>query len=78
MNISEMREDYDWQEAFKYGADIRTATGCGNAPFVLDDVEEIIASDEGMNDEESWIAVGKLNDGRYFFLSAWCDYTGWG
>lgn len=20
----------------------------------------------------------RLNDGRYAFLTAWCDYTGWG
>ena len=63
--IEEMKKDYDWEEAFAY------------ADFELHDVEEIIKDDAGANDEASWLAVGRLKDGRYFFLSAWCDYTGW-
>lgn len=72
------REDYDWQEAFKYGNDIRTATGCDKSTFGIDDVESVIAASPGQNDEESWMMAGKLKDGRFFFLDAWCDYTGWG
>lgn len=45
--------------------------------FTREDVEKIFHSDEGENDEASWIMVGKLKDGRYFFLEAGCDYTGW-
>ena len=46
-------------------------------PFTLDDVESIEACDEGENDGAEWVALGKLKDGRWFFLSAGCDYTGW-
>lgn len=61
----ELLSDYNWNEAF------------GFASFNIDEVEEILATDEGCNDGDSWLAVGKLKDGNYFFLSAWCDYTGW-
>lgn len=63
--IEEMKEDYDWQEAFAY------------AGFTMDDVDSVIASDDGENDGESWIAVFKLKDGAFAYLEAGCDYTGW-
>lgn len=64
-SLSEMKESYDWKEAFVY------------APFDLSEVAAIIKADEGFNDGDRWLAVGVLNDGRFFFLSAGCDYTGW-
>jgi hypothetical protein len=72
------KDDYDWKEAFGFAGNVRTAMGCSTEPFGIDDVAEVLHSDEGENDGDSWIMAGKLNDGRYFFLSAWCDYTGWG
>lgn len=77
MNIAEMKDDYDWKEAFSYATNIRTATGCEASPFGIDDVDQIINFSTGENDGPSWIMVGKLKDGRFFFLSAGCDYTGW-
>lgn len=77
MNIAEMKESYDWSEAFSYASNVRTATNCSGELFGIDDVAEILQYDEGQNDGDSWIMVGKLNDGRFFFLDAWCDYTGW-
>jgi hypothetical protein len=47
-------------------------------PFSIDDVAEIIAISDGQNDEEDWVGAFRLSDGRYAFISAWCDYTGWG
>lgn len=73
----EWREDYDWKEAFVFTSNIRTATGCDKASFDIDDVQDVIAADCGENDGDSWMMVGKLKDGRFFFLDAWCDYTGW-
>lgn len=84
-------DDYDWEQAFQYcgeeskgsyqngSADIRTVPGYGvnNAPFKRSDVVEILGYSEGENDGDSWLMLGKLNDGRYFALTAWCDYTGW-
>ena len=65
-DLGKMEKDYDWQEAFEY------AKG-----FNLDDIKYIIASVEGANDYEPWVAVFKLKDNSYGYLSAWCDYTGW-
>lgn len=58
-------DTYDWLEAFTY------------ANFSIDDVETVFAEDEGENDGENWISFGRLKDGRYYFLAAGCDYTGW-
>ena len=57
--------EYDWREAFSF------------ASFPIEDVAEVIKAEEGQNDVDSWLAVGRLKNGTYFFLSAWCDYTGW-
>lgn len=65
LTIDKMKLDYDWKEAFCY------------ASFSMDDVTNIIAADEGYNDGDSWVCVGQLKNGLYFFLTAWCDYTGW-
>ena len=58
-------DSYDWQEAF------------GFADFDREDVVEIIAIDEGQNDEAPWVGIFKLSSGRFGFLKAGCDYTGW-
>lgn len=71
---------YDWEEAFKY-ASPQAAVPTKKydlSPFKREDVEVISGLVEGENDGESWIIYGKLKDGRWFFLAAWCDYTGWG
>lgn len=71
---------YDWREAFEYakepdpcppGSDINVSG------FGLADVVEVIAKSEGENDGPNWLCFGRLRDGRYFLLSAGCDYTGW-
>ena len=78
--VDEMRADYDWREAFKYAAECEPTEGyVGSlAGFTFDDVAEVIARDDGENDGPNWIAVFRLRDGRFAFLSAGCDYTGWG
>lgn len=84
--------DYDWEAAFSFcsGMHDGSSSACGQPEwaegsgktgtsdvFTRNDVVEVIAKSEGENDERDWIAFGKLADGRYFFLSAGCDYTGW-
>lgn len=59
-------DDYDWKEAASY------------ANWAPSEVEFVIAADEGGNDGPNWLAVVVLADGRFSFLSAGCDYTGWG
>ena len=63
--IEEMKESYDWKEAFAY------------ASFSMDDVDHVVASEEGENDGASWIAVFALKYGQFAYLEAGCDYTGW-
>lgn len=58
--------DYNWKEAFGFAED-----------FSIDDVETVLLESEGQNDGDSWLSFGRLKDGRYYFLTAWCDYTGW-
>lgn len=66
VSLAELAASYDWQEAFKY------AEGFG-----LDDVAKVTAHRNGENDEQNWLMYGELRDGRHFYLSAGCDYTGW-
>ena len=64
--VKEYKQDYYWREAFQF------ADG-----FSIDDIETVFVDDEGHNDGEPWLSYGRLKDGRCYFLSAWCDYTGW-
>lgn len=47
------------------------------APFTREDVVIILCMSEGENDGPPWVIAGALRDGRWFHLSAGCDYTGW-
>ena len=88
MTLSEMKDDYDWQEAWAYASG-KSKSGRYDSPTrvegykgssaaaTIDDVAEIIATDNGENDGQDWVGVFKLKDGRYLFLTAGCDYTGW-
>lgn len=71
---------YDWEHVFVYAENPNAALGeqLDTSKFTLDDVDEVIGIAEGENDGPGWIAVGRLRDGRWFRVSAWCDYTGWG
>ncbi len=64
MNVEELN-DYDWKEAL------------GFADFSIDEIKRVVAADEGENDGNSWVLVVELNDGRFGYVDAWCDYTGW-
>jgi len=66
MTIYELKKDSDWKSAFN-------CAGCE-----IDDVESIIASHDGENDGEHWEGIFKMKNGKFIFLAAWCDYTGWG
>jgi len=80
-------DNYDWSEVFGEG------TGGNCTPirpqpqppsykesletFGREDVDEIIAMDDGEHDSKDWIIYGRLKDGRYFSARGGCDYTGW-
>lgn len=78
----------DWAEAFAYAGGDGIGDPCIDAvmgdtevslsPFSRDDVVEIIGMSEGDYDGPDWLGVFRLQDGRFAFLEAGCDYTGWG
>ena len=35
------------------------------------------AKEDGENDGDEWIAVFRLKDGKFAYLEAGCDFTGW-
>lgn len=73
-------EDYDWEEVFKYAtpSGVLPMSIIDTSPFTREDVVYIAGIEEGENDAYDWILYGMLNDGRWFYLQAGCDYTGWG
>jgi len=89
--VPERLDTYDWGAAFAYAGEVNGSDGTPNLdtcppgdtkisvrPFSRRDVRVIRAADEGENDERNWLCAGELWDGRFFYLSAGCDYTGWG
>lgn len=85
----EQLNTYDWEEAFAYCSGVAEALGSSvpkqvapgvpvdDAPFRREDVARIVAISEGQNDEQDWVGVFVLEDGRFACLEAGCDYTGW-
>ena len=45
-------EEYDWHEALAF------------ASFSIDEIDKIIAKEDGENDGDEWIAVFRLKDGK--------------
>lgn len=89
ITLDQLNDDYDWREAFGYAGEPRTCADyqSGTNVVSLDDVDatafsrsdvvSIVHSAEGEPDGDDWLMVGQLMDGRFFYLSAGCDYTGW-
>lgn len=70
----------DWEEVFKYAASPNRVMGatCEESGFSIEDVETVLFTLDGDNDGPDWVCAGQLKDGRWFVISAGCDYTGWG
>lgn len=64
MKIEELMQDYDYAELMEYGPPV-------------EDVAEVVRTYDGCPDEENWLVVLKMKDGRWCFVEAGCDYTGW-
>lgn len=84
-------DNYDWHAAFAYAGEqgggatcVKPPTACEGAgevrvcPVTRYEVAEILAMSEGRNDEQDWLGLFRLHDGRFLYLEAGCDYTGWG
>lgn len=76
---------YDWDDEddgtrFKHGEPAVSAcigTQTPADPVRRRDVTRVVAASEGENDGPAWVIVVELKDGRFAFLTAGCDYTGW-
>ena len=77
---------YDWAEVWGYAAgknsqytdpQIESVDGTPTHPFDYPDLLQEYGRSEGENDESDWLIWGQLKDGRWFFIEAGCDYTGW-
>jgi hypothetical protein len=77
----------DWEEVFGFEGhgprtsnrvkECRPGSGIDTMPFERYDIDEIIASAEGERDEQEWICVCKLVDGRFAVAYGYCGYSGW-
>lgn len=71
--------NYDWEEVFKYAEPQVVICGnCADTQFAREDVVEILRMHDGCNDDEPWLGLFRLKDGRFAYIEAGCDYTGWG
>lgn len=83
MKVAELAE-YDWKECLKYAEKPtippRPITHVRLGLSSTHQIQRVIAHAEGENDGASWLLVLKLKrrEKPYMFVSAWCDYTGWG
>ncbi len=86
ITMAELMDSYDWAEVFADRSSGNTTKAVNVAPpgaqVTFDppsraDVAEIIAAVNGENDEEEWVGVFRLKDGRYLIAAGSCDYTGW-
>lgn len=70
----------DWDNVFAYANPEKALPNddISTESFTTKDVTEIFGCDLGENNGANWVMAGLLKDGRYFFISAGCDYTGWG
>lgn len=91
--LERFRASYDWRSVFDFacggksdGGTSGNAAGCfpcdcdtrtRSDEFKITDVADVIDASDGENDGAHFMCVVLLNDGRFAFLDAWCDYTGW-
>jgi len=80
--LEELKSE-DWAEVFKYALGDKVSQCVGDLEvavngFTRNDVVTILHATEGENDGPNWEALGFVRDGRWFYISAGCDYTGWG
>lgn len=73
-------DDYHWGEVFKYANnpnDVRKHATT-NLKYDRGDVKKILAIKDGIADEDNWLGLFEMHDGKFLVVRAWCDYTGWG
>jgi hypothetical protein len=77
IDLQASKADNDWRCAFQQAFD-----GCyecaKDKPHPIESVAQVLYAVEGENDDKTdWVAIVRMNDGRYAKVFAGCDYTGW-
>lgn len=78
--VEQFRESYDWRSAWEVAClNGSSVLGCdvSNDGVDMVHIHAVIGCDAGENDGPDWLALLWLDDGRFAFLQAGCDYTGW-
>lgn len=57
--------------------DLQAAIENNKCSFAVGDIENVLATIPGHNDEDNWHWVVVLKNGKFFYLTGGCDYTGW-
>lgn len=78
--LASLHASGDWWQAFAYAEHPMPCAGYGGslAGATIDDVARVIVRSEGEPEAWPWMGVFVLRDGRYLYLEAGCDNTGWG
>lgn len=80
VEIQEFFQQYGFNDTFEMCCDslskIEQSEEVSTKSLSISDIEVVLAYDEGENDGENWIFILKAYDGRYAFMSAGADYTG--
>lgn len=77
IDLEAFKADYDWCAAFHEAVHHSCGSNYYEDPGPISHVAEVLHAAEGLNDESDWLAVGRWDDGKFFVMSAGCDYTGW-
>jgi len=56
--------------------DLEECLGCAGVEKEL--VANVLAEVPGEADGPNWHAIVKMVDGKFGYLTGWCDYSGWG
>lgn len=75
-----VKDDCDWQEAFKYAHEVSNPVTRETIKYEnpIEEVAYVVAISEGSNDGPEWVGIFLMKDGKFLFLAAGCDYSGWG
>src|SRR5690349_2831986 len=79
LTLDEFKDDYDRKQAFEVSDKCSATLGSTvsvEKPTIAS-VTRVIADSPGENDGPAWLFVVELADGRFAFVDASCDYTGW-
>jgi hypothetical protein len=73
--FSYINDTYDGYNNDDFSEGLLDEDNCDASNFP-NNITEYYWIHEGMNDEEPWECLCKLDNNNYAFYSAWCDYTG--